>query len=238
MITTNPTDLKPSALTDWTYHFLKEKILNLEIQPGEQVNIEEVTEKLGVSRTPVREAFLKLASEGLIEVRPRVGYFVVDITEQDIKDLFEVREIIETRATKKAAALLSDQELKNMQALIDESYDAVEAGDYQQFLANEIRFHGYLKDHIENKRLSAVMDSLNDLTHRERAMSILSVENIKETLIEHQRILDGLIKRDGNLAEWFMGEHLHNVSERLVGHLKEHKNSFKEITNGKMETAS
>ena len=62
---------------------------------------------------------------------------------------------------------------------------------------------------------------LNDLTHRERVMSIQSIENINRTLIEHQRILDGLVKRDGNLAEWYMGEHLHNVSERLVKHLNE-----------------
>ena len=110
--------MKPSALTDWTYHYLKEKILNLELKPGQQINIEEFTEKLEVSRTPIREAFLKLASEGLIEVRPRVGYFVVEITEQDIRDLFEIREIIETRATKKASELLTDEELESMQKLI------------------------------------------------------------------------------------------------------------------------
>jgi DNA-binding GntR family transcriptional regulator len=217
------TDNKPTALTDWTYQYLKEKILNLEIKPGEQVHIEEFTEKLEVSRTPIREAFLKLASEGLIEVRPRVGYFVVDITEQDIRDLFEIREIIETRAAKKAAGLLSDEELDGMKNLISESYKAVESGDFQTYISNEIEFHGYLQKHIQNKHLSAFMDSLNDLTHRERVMSIQAVENIKETLIEHQRILDGLVKRDGNLAEWYMGEHLHNVSERLVKHLIENK---------------
>lgn len=222
MITTS-TELKPSALTDWTYHFLKEKILNLEIKPGEQINIEEFIEKLGVSRTPIREAFLKLASEGLIEVRPRVGYFVMDITEQDIRDLFEIREIIETRAAKKAAGLLSNEELESMQNLIAESYKAIEEGDFQAYISNEIKFHGYLQKHIQNKRLSAFMDSLNDLTHRERVMSIQAVENIRQTLIEHQRILDGLVKRDGNLAEWYMGEHLHNVSERLVKHLVEYK---------------
>ena len=211
---------KPAALTNWTYKLLKEMILNLEIMPGKQIHIEELIEKLEVSRTPVREAFLKLASEGLIEVRPRVGYFVSDITEQDIRDLFEIREIIETRAAKKAAITLTDEEIDSMKKLISDSYKALEDNNFNIYLENEIQFHEYLKKHINNKRLLAFMDSLNDLTHRERVMSTQSIENIHLTLREHQRILDGLEKRDGDLAEWFMGEHLHNVSERLVKHLE------------------
>ena len=228
MISTSSTELKPFALTDWTYHYLKEKILNLELKPGQQINIDEFTEKLEVSRTPIREAFLKLASEGLIEVRPRVGYFVVDITEQDIRDLFEIREIIETRAAKKAAELLSDEELESMQSLILESQKAVEEENFDIYLKNEIQFHEFLQKHIQNKRLISIIEGLNDLTYRERVMSTHSIENINQSIIEHQRIMDGLLKRDGNLAEWYMGEHLHNVSERLVKHLNENKSKYKE----------
>jgi DNA-binding GntR family transcriptional regulator len=226
MISTTSTELKPYALTDWTYHYIKEKILNLEIKPGQQINIDEFTEKLEVSRTPIREAFLKLASEGLLEVRPRVGYFVVDITEQEIRDLFEIREIVESRAAKKAASQLSEQDLEEMKDLMTESHKAVENSDFQLYLSNEIKFHGYLQKHIHNKRLTAFMDGLNDLTYRERMLSIRAIDNIKQTLVEHQRILDGLIKRDGNLAEWYMGEHLHNVSERLIKYLAENKNNI------------
>lgn len=217
---------KPVVLTDWTYHFLKEKILNLEIKPGSQVHIEDFIEILQVSRTPIREAFLKLAGEGLIEIRPRVGYFVVDITEQEIRDLFEIREIVESRAAKKAASQLSEQELESMKKLMEESRTAVEKGDFQLYLSNEIKFHSYLQNHIQNKRLTAFMDSLNDLTHRERMLSIRAIDNIQQTLVEHQHILDGLMKRDGNMAEWYMGEHLHNVSERLIKYLAENKNNI------------
>jgi len=211
---------KPSALTDWTYQYLKEKILNLEIKPGEQVHIEDFTEKLEVSRTPIREAFLKLAADGLIEIHPRVGYFVTDITEQDIRELFEIREIIETRAAKRAAELLTGEDLENIQKLLLDSSQAVEKGDFAAYLANDVKFHGFLQKNMQNKRLTAFMDSMNDLTYRERVLSIESGNNIHQTLIEHQRIFDGLKKRDGNLAEWYMGEHLHNVCERLVKHLK------------------
>ena len=213
---TRTSEHKPTALNDWTYHYLKEKILKLEIEPGEQLHIEEFVEKLEVSRTPIREAFLRLAADGLIEVKPRVGYFVVDITEEEIINLFEVREIIETWAARKSASLLSDNDLASIEQLLAESEAAVVGNDLDKYMDNEIIFHEYLQKHIQNKRLLAFMDSLNDLTYRERMLSIKSRENIEQTLVEHRRILDALKKRDAKLAEWFMGEHIHNVCMRLV----------------------
>lgn len=212
---------KPAALTEWTYQYIKEMILNLEIKPGEQINIEEFAEKLEVSRTPIREAFLKLETEGLIDVRPRVGYFVVEITEQDIRDLFEIREIIETRATRKAAESLTDEKLISAKELIQDCYKAVEIGDFEEFVPAEIKFHGFLQENIENKRLLAIMDGLNDLMYRVRVLSLQSQENVEQTLIEHQKILDALVQRDGDLAEKAMYDHLINVCDRIVKLLQE-----------------
>ncbi len=215
---------KPAALTDWTYQYLKKSILNLEFRPGQQLHIEEFTEKLEVSRTPVREAFLRLANEGLVEVRPRVGYFVSTITVQDIYDLFEAREIVETRAARQAAESLTDDDLLKLKEIMQQSALAVEAGDYDQFLENEINFHEYLQKNVSNKRLIAFMDSLNDLTYRERVLSTRSLENIKSTIIEHNKIVDALVKRDGQAAEKCMAEHLENVRRRLVSLIKDSPN--------------
>ena len=165
-MTTKTSEKKPAALNDWTYHYLKEKILNLEIKPGEQIHIEDFIEKLEVSRTPIREAFLRLANESLIEIKPRVGYFVSEITEQDIRDLFEAREMFETRAARNAAELFSDKDLEKMKILIAESTKAVEKENLSKYLEIEIEFHNYLQKHIQNKRILAFMDSLNDLTYR------------------------------------------------------------------------
>lgn len=215
---------KPAALTDWTYQYLKKSILNLEFRPGQQLHIEEFTEKLEVSRTPVREAFLRLANEGLVEVRPRVGYFVSTITVQDIYDLFEAREIVETRAARQAAESLTDDDLLKLKEIMQQSALAVEAGDYDQFLENEINFHEYLQKNVSNKRLIAFMDSLNDLTYRERVLSTRSLENIKSTIIEHNKIVDALVRRDGQAAEKCMAEHLENVRRRLVSLIKDSPN--------------
>lgn len=216
MIKIHAANLKPSALTDWTYDFIKEKILNLEIKPGEQINIDEIAEKLKVSRTPIREAFLKLAAEGLIEVRPRVGYFVVQITEQVIRDLFEIREIIETRAVKKAILLMSNDDLNAMKILVDETRDAVEKGDLGTFVQNDFKFHKYLQNQIQNKLLSSFMDSMNDLTYRVRVSSFQSEENIEQTVIEHNNIYKALSVRDSDEAEKYICDHLEKVCERMI----------------------
>lgn len=222
--------VKPTSLTDWTYGFIKGKILNLELKPGSQIHIDEVADELDLSRTPIREAFLRLGNDGLLEVQPRVGYFVADITEDDIRDLFEIREIIEARAANKAATLLTDDELMEIKKFHDESRIAVEQGDLDLFLKFEMKFHNYLQIHIHNKRLTAVMDSLTDLTYRERMISIRSLENVKETLLEHERILNALMERDGDKAAWFMGEHLKRASDRIIKIMREHKNNGKEVT--------
>ena len=112
-----------------------------------------------------------MATEGLVDVRPRVGYFVSDITEQDIRDLFEVREIVETRAARQAAEALTDEELEKLKTLLEESEQAVKEGDFKTYINNDVEFHDYLQKHVSNQRLLAVMESLNDLTHRERVLS-------------------------------------------------------------------
>ena len=215
---------KPAALADWTYQYLKKGILNLDFKPGEQLHIEEFAEELEVSRTPIREAFLRLASEGLVDVRSRVGYFVSEMTEQDIKDLFEVREIVETRAAKLAAKKLTDGEIEKLKRLMKESEEAVKNEDLTTYIENDVHFHGYLQKHISNKRLLAVMDSLNDLTYRERILSTRSPQNVEHTLIEHMRIVDALEKRDGEAAGKLMADHLQNVCQRLVEFINKYPN--------------
>ena len=216
----NTSSKKPTALTEWTYEYLKEEILNLNFKPGEQLHIDEFVEKLEVSRTPIREAFLRLANEGLLDIKPRVGYFVTEITEEDIRDLFEIREMVETRATKKAAEVLSDEDLKYLQLVMNESSRAVDNGDLDTYIENDMKFHGSLEKHIQNKRMVAFLESINNLTYRERILSMRSSENVRLTLIEHQKILDALVERDGKKAEWLMGEHLAKVSQRLISYIR------------------
>ncbi len=79
---------KPKVLTDWVYAILKDEILSLRLKPGSQLHIVKLSERLGLSRTPIREALLRLENQGLVEVHPRIGFFVSGVTESDMAELF------------------------------------------------------------------------------------------------------------------------------------------------------
>lgn len=214
---------KPISLNNWTYDHIKNKILNLEIKPGDQIHIDEVTKKLEVSRTPVREAFLRLANENLIDIKPRVGYFVSEITEKNILDIFEIRKIFETRAALKSIEKITDFELQTIKKLLLECEKKVENGNPQCFVEVDIKFHEFIQEQIQNKFLSEFMQSMNDLTYRIRIMSLRSKENIDLSIIEHQNILESLTNRDPEKIDYYICDHLEKVCKRMISLFKERR---------------
>jgi DNA-binding GntR family transcriptional regulator len=212
----NPSDSdRPAALTDWAYKIIKDDLLRHDTPPGRQLHVEALAEQLGISRTPVREALLKLERDGLVHVVPRVGFFVSELSYEDIMELFELRELIETWAAERAARFLTAADLERMEQLIQESVWAVEQGDLSRFLEIDVEFHNLLIERSDNRRLVSMLEGVRDLMFRERIFSLRSQENIQASLGEHRRILEALSRRDGERAGKAMSEHLSNAGERL-----------------------
>jgi DNA-binding GntR family transcriptional regulator len=206
---------KPKGLTEWAYEMIKELILTLQVAPGTQLQIENLAEQMGISRTPVREALLRLEQEGLTRVVPRVGVFVTDTDKRDLEDLYELRELLESRATEEATKILTEEDLDHIDHLLKESESAIEEGNVDKFLETEIAFHAILTEHARNRRLVGIMDSLRDLTHRWRILSLQSLENIRLSLIEHQMIAKALRQKDSAMAGKLMGEHIRSARDRI-----------------------
>ncbi|HEY43703.1 MAG TPA: GntR family transcriptional regulator [Anaerolineae bacterium] len=207
---------KPKGLTDWAYETIKELILTLKVAPGTQLQIEMLADQMGVSRTPVREALLRLEQDGLTQVVPRVGVFVTDISKRDLEELYELRELLESRATEEAAQRLTDDDLDHIDRLLEESKVAVKKGNVEKFLETEIAFHHILTEGARNRRLISIMDGLRDLSYRWRIISLKSQENVRLTLIEHQGIAQALRQRDGPKAGKLMGDHIRSARERMI----------------------
>jgi DNA-binding GntR family transcriptional regulator len=207
---------KPSALKDWAYDAIKESILNLRVSPGVQLHIEDLADQMGISRTPIREALLRLESEGLVRAVPRVGFFVTEITRRDLEELFELRALLEGHATERATSFLTEEDLAHIDRLLETSVSAVEREDLDKFLETEIALHTLLIERAPNRQLVAMMESLQDLTHRERILSLESLENVRESCVEHQRIVEALHQRDGELAGRLMREHICAVRDRML----------------------
>jgi DNA-binding GntR family transcriptional regulator len=206
---------KPKGLTEWAYEMIKDLILTLQVAPGTQLQIENLAEQMGISRTPVREALLRLEQEGLTRVVPRVGVFVTDTNKRDLEDLYELRELLESRATEEATTRLTEEDLDHIDRLLEVSESAIGEGNVDKFLETEIAFHAILTEHARNRRLVGIMDSLRDLTYRWRILSLQSPENIRLSLIEHQNIANALRQKDSTLAGTLMGDHIRAARDRI-----------------------
>jgi len=207
---------RPSDLKDWAYSKIKQLILTSQVKAGEQLRIETLSGKMGISRTPIREALLKLEGEGLVRTASRVGFFVKGLTKRDLRELFELREIIEAYAAEKAAPCLSDDDILYLSGLHKKAVEAVKSNQLEVFVDLETTFHTFIIESSDNQRLLKVLESLKDLTYRERILSVQSIENVAKSLKEHEDIVQVLDQRDGHKAGELMRLHIREVKKRLI----------------------
>ena len=211
---------KPTDLKNWAYETIKRKILNVEVSAGDQLRIESLAQQLGISRTPIREALLKLESEGLVRAASRVGFFVRGITKQDLHELFELREILESYAAEKAAVLVDEQDIDKLEAYQKRADKAISTGNRSAFMDMEIEIHSLILKKAGNTRLMQMIESIKDLIHRERFLSLQSSENIEESFKEHQQIINALAEKDSKQAGRLMRSHILAVRKRMLGFLE------------------
>lgn len=207
---------KPIGLTQWVYIRIKAGILNLDFAPGSQLQVDELSGELEVSRTPVREALLRLQKDGLVDVVPRVGFFVTKFATRDLEELYELREILESRAVYDAVQSMTEVESKKITEIYAATQKAVEKEDATGFLDAEIAFHNFLTETSHNKRLVAMVESMRDLTYRWRILSLNSKEDMRASLKEHKKIAEAVQNRDAVVASTLMGEHIRNAKNRIV----------------------
>lgn len=197
---------------------MKAAILSLGLRPGEQVRPEELAEQLAISRTPIREALLRLETDGLVRVEPRVGFFVADVTAADLVELFELRELLEGYAAERAATALTADDLTTVDRLLADAARAVDGGDLERFQETEVAFHDLVVERAGNRRLLAVMATLRDLTYRQRMLSLTVPENVSRSLQEHRDVATALHAGDGPAARVRMAAHLRAARDRLLAH--------------------
>ncbi len=220
---------KPVGLTDWAYQRIKGAILSLTLAPGAQLNINSLIEELNISRTPIREALLRLEKDGLVRVMPRAGFYVTEITRRDLEELYEIRELLESRAIEEAIINLSASDLEQIDGIVQGSRHSVREKDVDKFLRLEIEFHTFFIDHSRNRRLISIMESLHDLALRWRTLSVRSIENLNLSLEEHRRIAEAVKARDCKNAGKLMSEHIRNSQARILRQVE----SYQELKDDK-----
>jgi len=205
-------------VTDWVYEEIREAIIDLRLAPGEPLREAAISEQLGVSKTPVREALGRLEQEGLVETASFKGAVVSGYSPRDLEELYELRALLEGAAVRTAADEASEETRARMQQLVERSRELRDAGDLVELASLLGEFDLVVYDQVTNRRVSALIDNLRahltrigNLTEGIPGRVVASVE-------EHAAIVDAIMRRDPGDAERLMRAHIASVlTDQLAG---------------------
>ena len=209
-------------LRDVVFNTLRQAILKGELKPGERLMEIQLANKLGVSRTPVREAIRKLELEGLVLMIPRKGAEVAEITRQDMEDVLEVRTALEELAMKDACDHITDAQLSELKKASNEFKKALlEGKDLVTCADADMHFHDVILSATNNRRLIQMLNNLSEQMYRYR-MEYLKDERTHKTLIEeHDAIRRALKKHDKVKAGAAIRVHIDNQKRSILESLTE-----------------
>ncbi len=206
---------QPVNLAESVYYQIRRNILSGKYQPGKAVTEMEVSNDLGVSRTPVREAFKHLESEGLLELRPNRGAIVVGIGRADIEDIYEIRSLLEGRAAERAALQSDEDSLKHLSEVIDLTEFYIERENYDRVTEMDDRFHQSIYELTGSRILQRILKELHAYAENIRERSIREPGRAKLMLEEHRAVLDAMKEKDPKTAGERMVQHVQNSAANM-----------------------
>ncbi len=208
------------SLSDRAHEVIKEAILSLKIGPGEVVAIGRLADWLGVSRTPVRDALLRLEKEGLVIVLPQKGACVADISRKDVQDIYELLILLEGYAARAAACCFTAEDDALAAASLDAGRAAHERGDHVEASDLGRRLHDLIVAKVNNPRLSAYyLDNLTVHYTRIRRFASTLPGRYELSHAQHIEILEALRTRDPQRAGEAMTRHQSSVRSDILANL-------------------
>ena len=208
-------------LRDVVFNTLRRAILKGELKPGERLMEITLADKLGVSRTPIREAIRKLELEGLVVMAPRKGAKVASITERDLNDVLEVRKGMEVLAISLACKRITGEELEKLETIEQSFQKLIESGNLTELAEMDVKFHDTIYQATNNQRLVQLLNNLREQMYRYR-MEYLKDIAVRRTLAEeHKAICRALRERDEQQAEEYVSIHIDNQQKAIIRSLSQ-----------------
>jgi len=190
---------------------LRQSIAMLELRPGDALSEKEIAGRFGVSRQPVREAFIKLAEAGLVEVRPSRGTYVRKISVREVANARFVREAIECDIASNAARLATGDQIARLHGLIAQQRRASQAGDYAAFNESDENFHRALADIVQCGYAWRIVEAARFQTDRVRLLSLPAASPLPLLIGQHEEIVGRIEARDPEGAGAAMRRHLREI---------------------------
>jgi len=206
------------------YERLKALIIERKLSPGERIYQDKLADKLGVSRTPLVNALKMLEHEKLISAVPRKGFYVRLFSKQEMVHIFELREVLEGLAARRAAAHITDAQIEKLQKFFTGFTESEDFANLRKYREEDRRFHNFLLDVGGEDILSSILEAYNIITF---AYQFLEQEGLvrspAETIQEHQAIIEAITERNPVKAEELARLHLKNSIEKMKKEIEEEK---------------
>jgi DNA-binding GntR family transcriptional regulator len=175
---------------------LRRDILKGTLKPRERLLEESIAKKFGMSRSPIREAFRILESEGLIQIMPRKGVYVADIGEEDINAIYEITPALEEIAAKLACRNMTGKDIEFLSEITDKMGKAAEEKDSYLYFKLNRKFHEAIHKFSGNKFLIKMLRTMSDQTYRNRYLSLVLFGRLKQSHKRHVKIVEAFRERD------------------------------------------
>lgn len=208
-------------LRDVVFNTLRQAILKGELAPGERLMEIQLAEKLGVSRTPIREAIRKLELEGLVLMIPRKGAEVARISEKSLKDVLEVRRSLEELAIELACQRMTDADLQELERMQVRFCEAIAEGSAMEIAESDEAYHDVIYNCTRNTRLVQILNNLREQMYRFRLEYIKDEDKRQILRLEHEKILKALRSRHLAEARAAVREHIDNQEITVLKNIKE-----------------
>lgn len=212
-------------LRDVVFNTLRKAILSGQLKPGERLMEVHLANKLGVSRTPIREAIRKLELEGLVVMIPRKGAEVAKITEKSLKDVLEVRRALDALIAELACERITDEQLEMLKLAGEEFAKSTKSirgipADTAAIARADVHFHDIIMEATGNARLTSLVNNLAEQMYRYRFVYLMDEEIHPKLVKEHEEIYDAIMKRDTKAALMAVTTHIDNQEKAIIAHIR------------------
>lgn len=197
-------------LRDVVFHTLREAILKGELKPGERLMELQLAAKLGVSRTPIREAIRMLELEGLAVTMPRKGAQVARMTEKDMEDVLQIRRALDELAVGLACENMTEEKLVQLHQALVRFEESTRTGDVKQIAQTDIEFHEVIYQAADNPKLVNLLNNLREQMYRYRVEYLKNDDVYPRLIEEHAKIYEGLKRKDRQTVVEIVGYHVVN----------------------------
>ena len=207
-------------LREVVFNTLRQAILRGELKPGERLMEIQLANKLGVSRTPIREAIRKLELEGLVLMIPRKGAEVAEITEKNLRDVLEVRGALEELAVRLACDRIGEEGIENLKKAAKGFEAVLDSEDITKIAEADVAFHDIIYLATDNQRLIQLLNNLREQMYRYRVEYLKQKEWHPKLLAEHQDIIQAIANRERDKAANITSQHIDNQVEAVIDILR------------------